>query len=127
MNIEAVNKYMATAPVAELMAINRQANVELSRRNSGRATTEAVIAAVADRYGVTAGELKGARGSNAVSVVRYVAYAAVREARPHLSYSQIGKAFGGRDHSTIIDGIQKHEARLIWVDFLIWAAKGGEA
>lgn len=127
MNIEAVNDYIATAPVADLMAINQRAVLELSRRNSGNALTAAVIADVADRFGVTVEQLKGPRGSARVSIARAMAYSAVRQARTHLSYPQIGRVFGGRDHSTIIDGIQKHEARLKWAEFLIWAGTGAAA
>lgn len=127
MNMQAVSDFMTTAPVVDLEAIAKRANYELTQRNSGRSTTDAVIAEVAGRYGMTAAQMKGARGSQAVSVVRYAAYDAVRLARPHLSFPMIGRAFGGRDHSTIIEGIEKHRARMIWAQFLIWAGKGGAA
>ena len=43
--------------------------------------------------------------------VRQLGYWVVRQAFPALSYPMIGKLFGGRDHSTIIYGIEKVEIR----------------
>jgi hypothetical protein len=80
----------------------------------------AAIQAVAAAHGLTYGELTlphQFRGSAAVCLARHEAYHAVRSIKtaagePVFSYPQIGAFFGGRDHSTIIHGVQAHEQRL---------------
>ena len=57
--MQAVSDFMTTAPVVDLEAIAKRANYELTQRNSGRSTTDAVIAEVAGRYGMTAAQMKG--------------------------------------------------------------------
>jgi chromosomal replication initiation ATPase DnaA len=80
--------------------------------------TEAVIAAVALRCGVTVAGIKGPRRSTDYTVPRQMAYAAVKQARRHLSLADLGRVFG-RDHSTIHHGIRAHEARMAWAEILI--------
>lgn len=83
-----------------------------------------IIRDVAERYGLTARCLVGQRRTHLVAVVRQAAYAEVRASRPHLSLPAIGKAFGGRDHTTVMHGIQTHQARMAWVDVLITLGQG---
>ena len=57
-------------------------------------------------------EVMVARGQTRERVqVRQLGYWVVRRAFPALSFPMIGKLFGGRDHSTIIYGIEKVEIR----------------
>lgn len=85
--------------------------------------TAQIIAEVAARYGYNYRDMVGERGDKRMSACRTIAYAEVRDRRPHLSYPMIGRAFG-RDHSTVVDGVQRHRAKLLWAEFLIWAANG---
>lgn len=65
-----------------------------------------IVATVADVYRVPPALLIGKRRTRTVALARQVAYWCVRE---HLawSYPRIGAVFGGRDHSTIIHGVQR--------------------
>lgn len=84
--------------------------------------TKDIIAEVALPYGLTVEDMKANRGSDAATLIRQKAYYEVKAQRPHLSFPMIGKVFGGRDHTTIIHGKRRHEARMAWVAFLKWAA-----
>lgn len=85
--------------------------------------TAEIIAEVANRYGYTYRDMVGDDLSRRMAKVRAMAYFEVRKRRPHLSYPQIGEAFR-KDHSTVIYGVNRHEARMVWVEFLIFAANG---
>lgn len=80
--------------------------------------TRRIVAEVAERYGLTFDDLTGKRRPRPIAYARMAAYAEVRARRPHLGLTQIGAVFGGRDHSTILTGIQKHHARVAWVEAL---------
>lgn len=85
------------------------------------ASTRSLIARIAEQNGFTFDDMIGPARDRRTSVVRQAAMHAVRSERSHLSYDQIGLIFGGRDHTTIMHGVQTHEARMAWVNFLSWA------
>jgi chromosomal replication initiator protein len=69
-------------------------------------TPEAVLRAVAERYGVDVDNLKSLSRQARVVLARQVAMYLIR----HLtdtSLPAIGKAFGGKDHSTVLHAIKK--------------------
>lgn len=67
-----------------------------------------ILSEVAAAAGVTISGLCGPRrGDAALWTARHVAMALVRERCPHLSLTQIGRIFGGRDHSTVVNGIAR--------------------
>lgn len=80
---------------------------------------ERIVARAEDRYGLDRGELAGRSRLGRVVRVRALAVWAVwqgtlevrarRDSRFGLSFSQIGKVMGGRDHSTIIHLLRKAE------------------
>ena len=67
--------------------------------------------------GVAWALLASERQTKSVSIARHAAFAAVRD-QSHLSLPQIGALFGGRDHTTVLSGLRRHEARLAWVECL---------
>lgn len=69
--------------------------------------TQAVMRAVADLHGVTVAQIKGEVRTARVVKPRQLAMVAVwMETR--LSLPQIGRRFGGRDHTTILHGLRKY-------------------
>lgn len=64
--------------------------------------------AVANHYGFTRLELRSKRRTAAVARARQIAMYVVKSTTP-MSYPQIGRHFGGRDHSTILHGVRKIE------------------
>lgn len=90
-------------------------------RSCGQETLD-IIRTVADRHGVSVGDILGPSRLRRIILPRHEAMAAVRAGRPRLSLPQIGQIFGGRDHTTVINGLQRHAARMAWADFLIAAS-----
>jgi chromosomal replication initiation ATPase DnaA len=81
------------------------------RIRSDALASRAIIEAISVIHNVSYQQIIGR--SRAVHIVeaRHAAIAEVRRQRPHLSTIQIGRLFGGRDHSTICHALQKMEAR----------------
>lgn len=73
-------------------------------------TMAQITAEVAVRYGITVGQLKGPRGPQSVAVPRQEAMWTMHEVG-RFSHAQIGRFLGGRDHSTVVHGVQAHERR----------------
>lgn len=65
---------------------------------------------VGDAYGVTMEEIRGPRGPRQLHPARFAFYHAAQ--RAGYSYPVIGRFCGGRDHSTVWDGVRRHAKRL---------------
>lgn len=66
---------------------------------------------VADRFEITPEQICGRRGAKEIYVPRQLAmFIAYRHTRH--TYNRVGQLFGGRDHSTIINGVLRTEQRL---------------
>lgn len=63
---------------------------------------------VAEHYGITRHDILSQRRQNKITVPRQVAYW-LSKTTALMSYSQIGRRFGPRDHTTIMHGVQKIE------------------
>jgi len=84
------------------------ANAEARRQ---RLTPEAVIDAVGHHFRVSIAELLGAARRREVVVPRQVAMYLLRE-ELGLSLVEIGQRLGGRDHTTVMHGIEKIQQQL---------------
>lgn len=65
----------------------------------------------AERYGVTVQELKSARRGHRLVCARQEAMWRARHETPH-SLPAIGRFLGGKDHTTVMYGIRKHDERI---------------
>lgn len=74
-----------------------------------RASISTIKAEVARTFGVGVHELENARRARAVARPRQVAMYLAREMTPR-SLPEIGRAFGGRDHSTVLHAVRRVEA-----------------
>jgi len=72
---------------------------------------ESILKAVASYYHVSLEELKGKQRDKRVVVPRQIAMYLLR-AETDLSLVDIGKLFGGRDHSTVLHSLEKMESEL---------------
>lgn len=70
-----------------------------------------IIAEVAQKHGVSYDELISDRRQKRMIAPRFEAYWRCARETP-ASYPQIGRAFGNRDHTTILHGVRRHEKRL---------------
>ena len=78
---------------------------------TSRVTIEAIQRAVASHYQLRITDLKGSKRHRAVVVPRMLAMYLCRE-HAAATYAEIGRAFGGRDHSTAINGCRRVEKLL---------------
>lgn len=85
--------------------------ISVFEASEGRQPARSIIEHVSMVYGIPYREIIGASRMRATSKARMVAMYEVRKQRPDLSYPQIGKIFGGRDHTTVIHAVQKIEAQ----------------
>ena len=61
---------------------------------------------VAEKYGITRNDIVSQRRAVKITFPRQIAYWLATETTP-MSYSQIGRRFGPRDHTTIMHGAHK--------------------
>ncbi len=94
---------------------NQDINVDMAREvlrdfisgpQRKKITVRSIQKAVAEHFGIPADTLRAKTRISRVVTARQVAIYLSRELTP-LSLVQIGKAFGGRDHSTILHSIKK--------------------
>jgi chromosomal replication initiator protein len=69
-------------------------------------TIENIQKTVADYFNVRVGELLSERRSRSVARPRQMAMALAKELTSH-SLPEIGQAFGGRDHTTVLHAVRK--------------------
>ena len=81
----------------------------IQTRQPRRITPDVILEAAADRYGFGIHELRAQDQRRPLVLARQVAMYLFRELTD-LSYPQIAKEFGGRDHTTIIHGSDKIKA-----------------
>ncbi len=74
-------------------------------------TAEAIIKSVANYYGLKVGDIKSARRHKSIAGPRAVA---MYLARTHTkdSYPDLGRAFGGKHHTTVISAVEKVNKKL---------------
>lgn len=71
---------------------------------------EIIMDVLADFPGVSIADVKGPRRNKAVVRARQLAVYEVYRRRPDLSYPQIGRIFGDRDHTTCLHAVRKISA-----------------
>lgn len=72
-----------------------------------RVTSRDVIVAVADLHALPLGHFLSEKRTRDVARPRQIAMYALRELCPHLSWPEIGRRLGNRDHTTIMHGVRK--------------------
>ena len=78
---------------------------DLLRANDRRVTIEEIQKRVAEHFNIRVADMHSARRSRAIARPRQVAMYLAKQFTES-SLKVIGKHFGGRDHSTVIHGVQ---------------------
>jgi chromosomal replication initiator protein len=81
---------------------------ELVDKTLAYVSIPSIIKAVSDEFDLTAQDLKGPRRQRHITIPRQVAMHLARQLTKS-SLPQIGAAFGGRDHTTVINGLKRVE------------------
>ena len=79
------------------------------RENERRITVDDIQKAVADHYGLKQSDLLCERRTRAVARPRHVAMYLAKQLTTR-SYPDIGRRFGGRDHTTVLHAVKRIEA-----------------
>ena len=82
-------------------------NADQVEMSIGRMTAEQIIREGVKGTPFTVEDIKGPTRYKAIAQLRQLLMGKVYLECPHLSLPQIGKAFGGRDHTTILHAVQK--------------------
>lgn len=76
-----------------------------------RVTPELIISVIADQYGVSEEDMISKKRSRDIALPRQIAMHLCR-AMTQLSTTNIGRAFGGRDHTTVMHGCDRIEEEM---------------
>jgi chromosomal replication initiator protein len=100
---------MSNQPISVEMCKNVLKDILGSKRSF--ISIEEVIRCVAKHYGFKPGDLKSPKRAKPITRARQVAMYLCRELTSE-SFPEIGSRFGGRDHATVIHGVNKITALL---------------
>ena len=110
-----LNRVIATARLTRApltIDLASKALVEFPDTTPRRALNPpSIIATVAKYFDLDPGSLVGERRDKQTALARHIAVYLTREETEH-SFSEIGRALGGRDHSAILRGYQKIAAEI---------------
>lgn len=99
---------MTRRPVSAALA--REALGDLLQATPGAPSVDGIIAAVTKRYSLKLSDLQGKRRTASIVWPRQIAMFLFRILLPW-SLEEIGAYFGGRDHSTVLHGVDKVRTR----------------
>ena len=73
---------------------------------------ETILSVVADFYGLTVEEVRGSKRLRPLVHARHVAMYLIRDMLNNYSYPMIARIFDGRNHTTVISGVEKIKEQL---------------
>jgi hypothetical protein len=79
---------------------------------SGRLSVKSVLRAVSDVTGVSVRDILSPHRQQSLVRARHIAMWMARRHCSHLSYPEIARRFAGRDHTSILHGVNKIEAEI---------------
>jgi len=88
------------------LAMAQQVLKHLTHGQERRVTIDAIVRAVAEKFGLQPAQLKQKSNARQISYPRQVAMYLVKE-MTQASLPEIGRAFGGKHHTTVLHSIQK--------------------
>jgi len=101
---------------AQASLMNQPITVEMARQHLRRMNLEQdrtisvdkIITRVAEHHGITASDIRGSRRTRTISEPRQFAMYLARKLTDH-SYPELGRLFGGKDHTTVLAAFRKLE------------------
>lgn len=97
--------------VAITQAFTERTLKDLARSGGSNKTTKQIIRAVTEHFGIEIADIMGKKRTKELVYPRQIVMYLLRELLHH-SYPQIGDALGGKDHTTIMHGVNKIEKEL---------------
>ncbi len=90
------------------MAMAQQALKHLTMGSERRISMDSIIRAVADKFNLQPGQLKQKTNAQDIAYPRQIAMYLIKELTP-ASLPEIGRAFGGKHHTTVLHSVHKIE------------------
>jgi chromosomal replication initiator protein len=87
-------------------------DLRVAQDNQGLVSCDQIVSAVADAYLVRPVDIKGSQRLKRMVAPRHLAMYLVRRGS-QLSLPEIGRRFGGRDHTTVMHAIHRIEEKLL--------------
>lgn len=84
---------------------------EIRKKKNQNLSVDTIIEIVADHYSLTPNQLKSKVRTSQIALVRQIAMYLSRQML-NVPYAEIGKKFGGKDHSTVLANCQKIQSML---------------
>lgn len=78
----------------------------------GNISVENIKKVVANNFNINVKDLTGSKRTSQIAVARHIAFYLTRN-MTELSLSDVGNEFGGRDHSSVLNGVNRIEEKLI--------------
>jgi chromosomal replication initiator protein len=100
--------YSSLTDVPITISMAQQVLKDLLQKQDRRITIESIQKAVAERMGIKLAQLKEKSNRKEIVMPRQIAMYLVKELT-HASLPEIGRAFGGKHHTTVIHSIAKIE------------------
>ena len=106
----ALNKIIATSKLLNNKKIDLNMAQEalkglISPETPVKITTDLIIQIVAEHYGISKNDIIGKKKPKEIAIPRHISVYLCRDMTDS-TLQEIGKAFGGRDHSTILNSIK---------------------
>lgn len=105
-------KLLQIATVAKSQGINLTTDLsnqllgQIEKQKQARITPQVIMREVAKYYGTTVKNIKGERRTKTLVIPRQVIMYLLRDTL-NMGYQSIGELLGGRDHTTIMHGVEK--------------------
>ena len=99
------NQKISKEKIEEIISIIDPGNIPTS------VLVERILTTVGEKYGVSVEDLKSKTKTASVANARHVAIYLIRK-ETNMSFKDIGKIFGGRDHTTIMASFEKIEINI---------------
>lgn len=106
----ALNKIIAytefIGPNITVDIVQQQLSNLYAAPGAGNISIENILKVVSENYQISVADLKGKKRDNKCVIPRFIALYIAREMTEY-SFTELGNEFGGRDHSTIMNGYNK--------------------
>jgi len=110
-SLHRVQAYAALTGVKITLDLAKQILREIAPKTSHDLTPDAILKIVALQFEVKSGDLKADKRTRNLTMPRHICWYLLRKHRG-MSYPQIAEYFGGKDHTTVIHGVNRITALL---------------
>jgi len=100
--------YSSVTGTGITLPMAQQVLKHLVQHQERRVTIDSIVRAVGEKFGLQPAQLKQKTNARQISYPRQVAMYLAKELT-HASLSEIGRAFGGKHHTTVLHSVQKIE------------------